>query len=168
MSASPRSEAAPADLILSVSPARRVVACLMLLLLGALLVWVVLRPEGIGPGYGAMLLVLAAGAVWLALALWLATARRLVLTGEALVEEGSGRLLCRLDDIARVERGTFAFKPSNGFLLRLKTPGPRVWAPGLWWRIGRRIGVGGVTPASQAKAMADVIAARVAGAGRLD
>ena len=33
--------------------------------------------------------------------------------------------------------------------------------PGLWWRIGRRIGVGGVTPASQSKVMADLITARL-------
>ena len=45
--------------------------------------------------------------------------------------------------------------------LKTKTPAARRWEPGLWWRIGRRIGVGGVTPASQSKVMADLISARL-------
>ena len=63
------------------------------------------------------------------------------------------------DDIARVERGAFALRPSNGFLLHLHAPGPRAWAPGLWWRLGRRLGVGGVTAAGQSKGMAEILTA---------
>ncbi len=36
------------------------------------------------------------------------------------------------------------------------------WRPGLWWRVGRRIGVGGMTPASQTKFMSEIIAAMIA------
>ena len=61
-----------------------------------------------------------------------------------------------------MDRGTFAFKPSNGFLLRTATKQPRLWKPGLYWRMGRRIGVGGITRAAEAKLMADVIAVRLA------
>jgi hypothetical protein len=53
-------------------------------------------------------------------------------------------------------------------MIRLKTPASRVWAPGLWWRFGKRVGVGGVTPAGQGKAMADVIAARIGTGARID
>jgi hypothetical protein len=61
-----------------------------------------------------------------------------------------------------VERGAFAFKPSNGFLVRLDKPLGRGWAPGLWWRLGRLLGVGGVTSASQSKAMAEILSLELA------
>lgn len=160
------------DLNVTPSMMRRVTAVGMLVVLGVLLLRVALGPEGLGGGWLAMLLVMAAGVLWVAFRLWQATALRLVLTEDALVEEAAdgsrGRVLCRLDEIARVERGTFAFKPSNGFVIRLNAPATRVWAPGLWWRFGKRLGVGGVTPAGQGKAMADVIAARIGGLGRID
>ncbi|MEG3661045.1 hypothetical protein [Celeribacter halophilus] len=160
------------DLNVTPSPMRRVSAVAMLGVLGILLLRVALGPEALGAGWVAMLLVFAAAVFWVSWRLWEATACRLVLTEEELVEEGldgaRGRVLCRLDDIAGVERGTFAFKPSNGFMIRLKTPASRVWAPGLWWRFGKRVGVGGVTPAGQGKAMADVIAARIGTGARID
>jgi hypothetical protein len=155
------------DLFLTPSPMRRGSAVALLGLLGALLLRVALGAEEMEGGWMVMLIAMAAAVLWVAWRLWQATGVRLVLTEEYLREEG-GRVLCRLDEIEKVERGTFAFKPSNGFLIRLKTPGARVWAPGLWWRFGRRLGVGGVTPAGQGKAMADVIAARIGGAGRID
>ncbi|WP_434288047.1 hypothetical protein [Celeribacter sp. SCSIO 80788] len=155
------------DLSLTPSPARRMSAVALLGVLGALLLRVAFGAEEMTAGWMALLVVMAAAVLWVAWRLWVATGVRLVLSEEDLREEG-GRVLCRLDEIEKVERGTFAFKPSNGFLIRLKTPGSRVWAPGLWWRFGRRLGVGGVTPTGQGKAMADVIAARIGGMGRLD
>jgi len=94
--------------------------------------------------------------------LWISTSRDLVMTAKDIREEG-GRVLCRIDDIHHVQRGAFAFKPSNGFVIVLNDdmPPARGWAPGLWWRLGRRIGVGGVTSPGAGKAMADVLAARV-------
>ena len=44
-------------------------------------------------------------------------------------------------------------------MLKTRTPGPRVWRPGIWWRIGRRVGIGGVMPGHQTKAMAEILAA---------
>ena len=67
-----------------------------------------------------------------------------------------------IDEIESIDRGFFAFKPSNGFLLTTKSPGSRTWQPGLWWRIGRRIGVGGMTPGAQSKSVSEIIAIRVA------
>lgn len=154
-------------LSLSPSPMRRGSAVAMLGILGALLIRIAFATGELATSWMVMLLVMAIAVLWVAWRLWQATGVRLVLSEEALMEEG-GRVLCRLDDIDKVERGTFAFKPSNGFLIRLKTSGGRVWAPGLWWRFGKRIGVGGVTAAGQGKAMADVIAARIGGQGRLD
>jgi hypothetical protein len=67
-----------------------------------------------------------------------------------------------------VDRGTFAFKPSNGFLLRTETRQPRLWQPGLYWRTGRRIGVGGITRAAESKALADLIAIKLAERAAVD
>ena len=100
---------------------------------------------------------MAAGAVWLLSALYHASAKGLFLTADRL-STTDGEVLVNVTDIVAVERGTFAFKPSNGFTLKTNGPAPRRWAPGMWWRMGRRIGVGGITGASQAKAMAEAIA----------
>ena len=73
------------------------------------------------------------------------------------LRDSAGTVLARIDEVQSVERGTFAFKPSNGFTLVLNSKKPRAWLPGLWWRFGRRVGVGGVTNAGQAKFMAERI-----------
>jgi len=86
------------------------------------------------------------------------TAVHLELTEDEL-RDSRGRLLARIADIKGIERGTFAFKPSSGFLLRLNAPADRAWAPGLWWRFGRSVGVGGVTGSREGKYMAETIAA---------
>ena len=91
-----------------------------------------------------------------------ATAIDLVLTDSGL-SDSQGRIIASMDQISRVERGAFAFKPSNGFTLTLKTSAPRGWEPGIWWRIGKRVGVGGVISGNQSKLMADIIAAKLAG-----
>lgn len=80
----------------------------------------------------------------------------LELTRDVLRERG-GTVLVRVDQIETVNRGIFAFKPSNGFVVVTRHAQPRHWSPGLWWRVGRRIGVGGVTPPAQTKFMAEMI-----------
>jgi hypothetical protein len=152
---------------LSATAARRVAAVLILAVLGGLLLWILISTPP--AAFLGKAFLLTAGGIALAAAygLWKATAPDLLLTPENLREE-NGRVLCTIDQIEKVERGTFAFKPSNGFVIVLKDKAPRAWAPGLWWRFGRRIGVGGVTGAAASKAMADVLAARVTYSGRLD
>jgi hypothetical protein len=56
----------------------------------------------------------------------------------------------------------FDMKPSNGFALKLKKARTRRWQPGLWWAIGRRVGIGGVTPGSHSKTMAQMLEALLA------
>lgn len=85
-----------------------------------------------------------------------------VLLTENGIEAGDGSLLVAWDNIKHVERGAFALKPSNGFTVHTKEKMPRAWAPGLWWRLGRRFGVGGVSSAGPAKFMAEQIAFRLA------
>ena len=141
---------------------RRYIAVAIVFVLGAIVLNLAFNRTPEAFGWQIFLIVLGAGSIWLGEAMRRATGLSLELTDEEL-RDSQGRVLCRLDDIASVERGAFAFKPSNGFLINLKTPGPRGWAPGLWWRIGRRIGVGGVTSASESKFMADVIAVKLNG-----
>ena len=76
--------------------------------------------------------------------------------GERLVDD-SGVELCALDEIETVERGFALFKPSGGFALLLNVEKPRGWSPGLWWRFGRRVGIGGATPGRSGRNMADAI-----------
>lgn len=132
---------------------RRLMAVAMIAALGVVLIWTGINAAGLG----AVMLVIGGGGV-LVLADWLrrSTQHSVQLTREVL-RESSGRVLCRVEDIAAVDRGMFAFKPSNGVLIRLKEKTTRVWAPGLWWRHGKVVGIGGVTPAPQAKAMADIL-----------
>lgn len=108
-------------------------------------------------------LILAAGGFMAfgALGLYRATQHHIELTRSEL-RDSAGHVLAEIDNIAGIDRGAFAFKPSQGFLVRLKTPRPRHWAPGLWWRVGRFVGVGGVTPAGEGKFMAEMISAMIA------
>lgn len=102
------------------------------------------------------LLALGGGSLWISELMRRATASALELTEHEL-RDTSGVVLARVDDIVSLDRGAFAFKPSNGFLLRLKTSAERSWRPGMWWRFGSRIGVGGMTPGPQTKFMAEII-----------
>lgn len=142
--------------ILAVSTARRVFGAAIQIGLGGLLI---VTAAGIpDPHPLALFLLIGVGllCLWGAWQMFRATDRDLVLTREGLFES-TGRPLALMSDIASVDRGVFAFKPSNGFLIRLKDPAPRAWVPGLWWRVGRRIGVGGATNGKAARHMADII-----------
>lgn len=143
------------------APARRAAAVGMSAVLGLLLLWVAAAAPPRDLGWLAFLLGAGAASLWLAWWQWRATAQGLVLSRAGLAETG-GRLLAALDEIEAVERGVLAFKPSGGFLVRLRRPAARHWAPGLWWRMGRRLGVGGVTGRAETRAMAELLAVMLA------
>lgn len=139
----------------SASAPRRLMGIVVLTVLGGLLIYAgLVQPQGLGLQ---LVLLLAGGIVlYLTERMRRASVATLELTREGL-RDSEGRVLARLDQIETVNRGVFAFKPSNGFVLTTRQPQERHWNPGLWWRVGRRIGVGGVTPAAQTKFMADMI-----------
>jgi hypothetical protein len=145
---------------LAAPPARRVVATGMIAALGALILWIAVAHPPASLGWRLFLAAGGGATLWLALRLWQATAVVLELTGTELREAG-GRRLARVDEIEAVNRGVFALKPSNGFTLRLRHARGAVWAPGLWWRLGRRVGVGGVTGRYDGKRMADAVTSAV-------
>ncbi|MEL6838729.1 MAG: hypothetical protein AAFP85_05520 [Pseudomonadota bacterium] len=145
--------------VVQASPLRRVFAYGVLLALGVLVLYTALtRPPALG--WLVFMLVFGIATLWLAERLRRATLLRIELTATD-IRDSSGMVLATMDDIIGVDRGIFAFKPSNGFTLVMKNKKPRSWAPGLWWRLGRRVGVGGVTSAGQAKFMAEQIAFRL-------
>jgi hypothetical protein len=145
---------------ITVSQPRRWVGVGMLIVMGALLIWVALAQP---PAFGWQLFLIGTGlgALWIGEKMRRATEGEIILAGDVLQDQ-NGDVIARLEEIEKVERGMFAFKPSNGFILKTKTRLPRRWEPGVWWRAGRRIGVGGVTAAAQGKIMADLISAKIA------
>ena len=142
------------------SAPRRVIGVSVLTLLGALVMYVGMAVPPQNLLWQIFLLVTGVGALLLAQLVWRATALDLILTEEALIDT-AGVELARMENIARVERSAFAMKPSNGFLIVLKSPGKTVWRPGLWWRMGRRVAIGGVTAGSATKPVADMILMRL-------
>ena len=142
------------------APARRLFSLASVGLLGAILIYIALAHPPASLAWQAFLLVLGALALVLANRMWWATASVIELREEGLFDS-DGTRICAMENIASVDRGMFAFKPSNGFLVRLKSPAPRAWAPGMWWRIGRRVGIGGATPRAEGKIMADLLTARL-------
>jgi hypothetical protein len=106
--------------------------------------------------YVVVIIALSGGFLWFAERLRRGTARHLVLTSEVL-RDSSGIILVSVANMEAIDRGMFAFKPSNGFLIRSKTKAPSMIYPGLWWRLGRQIGVGGMIAAHQTKPMAEII-----------
>ncbi len=146
--------------VVEASEPRRWTGVVMLVALGALVIYVALSTP---PAFGWQVFLLAAGAaaLWLARRLWVSTADRIELTRKEL-RTGAGDVIVRIDDVQTIDRGVFAFKPSNGFLIRAREASGNSWAPGLWWRLGHRIGIGGVTAAAQTKFMSEMIAALLA------
>lgn len=146
--------------ILSVLPpslGRRWMGIIVFFALGVVLLWLGIA-NAPSIGWRIAFIVFGAASLWGADGMRRATDDAIVLTREVL-RTRSGRILARVDNVAKVERGAFAFKPSQGFLVRLKTPGEPGWAPGLWWSRGTFVGIGGVVSGGQAKAMAEILTA---------
>lgn len=144
----------PGELLrLEPSPSRRLFALGVLYGLGGLVLLLAFGPD---PTLAARLSLTVLGAVilWQGERMRRSTLVAVVLT-DAGLWDSTGRVIARREEIATVDRGVFAFKPSNGFLVHLSAPATRAWAPGLWWRTRRRVGVGGVVPGAAARAMAD-------------
>ena len=147
--------------IIQASRPRRAFGVAVLAFLGAFMIYIAVAFPAEDMRWQAFLLVFGMGVLWLANKMWRDTGEAIELTATELRMSG-GAVLATISQIRSLDRGTFAFKPSNGFMLRLNEKAPSAWYPGLWWRLGRRVGVGGVTSAAQTKAMAEIIAAMIA------
>ena len=143
------------------SAPRRLFGVTLNIVLGLLLIYIALIKPPAHMGWQAFLVLLGVTVLWLGQKMWYATQRVIELT-ETELRDSSGEVIAYVDQIVSIDRGMLAFKPSNGFIFKVKTAQPRAWNPGLWWRFGLRVGVGGVTPSSSTKMMADIIAAKLA------
>ncbi len=143
---------------LTISPIRRIFALVVLFMLGLLLIWNGLMLPGAAIALKLLLMLMGAAVLWLGIKMYDRTRGGLILTKEALWDY-RGTCLIRMEDVVAMEKGVFALKPSNGFMLRgTQAPG-NLWAPGMYWRVGTRVGVGGITNAREAKSMIEVIVA---------
>ncbi len=151
------------EILATVTPApfRRFAGLGMLVLLGGMLVYVALLMPLQSLALQVMLLGMGGVILWLAVKMYKATQNSVILTKTEL-RTTDGLVLARLADVKRVERGSFTIKPSNGFSVLTNMSQTRGWAPGLWWRVGKRVGVGGVTGAGQTRFMAEILAAKLA------
>lgn len=149
------------DYYLMPSPIRRWLALMMLSLLSVIMLVVAMQAQTVTLSR-IVLFFCGIGGIGSVYLLYQATRDYIILTDQGL-ELSSGEMLAKWDDMEKADRGLFALKPAQGFSVLLKEPAPRQWRMGLYWRLGRRLGIGGVTDARQAKEMADVITARLAG-----
>lgn len=152
----------PSEVLATVqsSQGRRILGIGSLWILSLLVIYVgIAQPPALV--WQLFLLVLGGGSIWIAEMMRHATRLRLELTQTEL-RDSSGVVLARTEDIVAIDRGMFAFKPSNGFLLLMRNSGARGWRPGMWWRLGKRVGIGGMTPGHQTKFMAEMVSAMIA------
>lgn len=152
--------------VVSVSAGRRWMALGMLGVLGILLAYFAFATPPANVLLQVFVIVIAALSLALMVKMHAGTGSGIELTEEGLRDQ-DGTVIAPIKAIKSVDRGAFAFKPSNGFLLRLDldqmpADAGRVWRPGLWWRLGARVGVGGVTPGNQTKIMAELTQALMA------
>ena len=147
--------------ILRPSAPRRMMGLVIQLLLGGLLLWLAVVNPPSNPLWKIFLVLIGIGALVLAQKGWRGSAQGIVLREDGLWSE-DGTPIAPLDQIASVDRTLFSLKPSNGFLIRLKSPLGRAWVPGMWWRVGRRVGIGGVTGGANTKIVADALSFLVA------
>lgn len=145
------------EVLMTLAPTkgRRFLGVGSLAALGVLLMTLVFEAQGV---WSLFFLGMALLMLYAALSLWRATGDGLELTRTEL-RTVSGRVLTLIENVESVDRGVFAFKPSNGFLIKLVEPCGAGWSPGLWWQRGRWLGVGGVVRGGEARAMAEVMMA---------
>ena len=67
-------------------------------------------------------------------------------------------LICRISDIQRVDSSPYTFKSANGFIIILKEKTSFQLVPGLYWRLGRRISVGGLISKNESKLLSTAVA----------
>ena len=140
----------------SASAPRRMMGIIVLTVMGGMLIYAGLTQPPQGLGWQVVLLLAGGITLYLTDRMRRATVVTLELTREAL-RDSEGRILARLDQIETVNRGMFAFKPSNGFVLTTRQPQDRHSNPVLRSSLGSRLAELGLTHAVQTKLNTDNI-----------
>lgn len=128
-----------------------------LLLLALTLAFAAWQLHDAALAWRAFVLVLAGFAATQAVALWRSENSGIGLRADGIYCLSTRQRLVALSEIEKVEAGLSLLKPASGFVVRLRSPAPFARMPGLWWRIGRRLGIGGITPKARGKAMASAL-----------
>ena len=105
------------------SAPRRWIGMIMLAGLGGLVIFVALASPPMWQ-WQVFLIVTGLLALWMADRMRRATEHRIELT-ETELRSSEGVVIAMIDDIESIDRGFFAFKPSNGFLIKTRTPRTR-------------------------------------------
>ncbi len=66
-------------------------------------------------------------------------------------------IICKIDDIKRIDASPYTFKSANGFLILLDTKSSFKSIPGLYWRYGHRISIGGLVSKHESKYLAGIL-----------
>lgn len=140
------------------SPFRRYFALAVIWLLGFMLIFLGVNLNEGGVVWQALIALIGVIVLMFSERFRRSTLVSIILTKDGLFQT-DGRVVALVGDISSVERGAFAVKPSNGFTFRTREKLGSVWVPGIWWRAGKRVGVGGVISGAQTKFMADMLSA---------
>lgn len=133
------------------SGSRRLFAAFLLGAVGLGLAWSGLQLT-LASVSGALMMAAGVIFVWLALRLVLAADQAVVLTAAGLAD-ADGTVIVDLDAIEGVDSSLLSARPSNGFIIRTRTRQAPGWRPGLWWRLGHRVGIGGILPKARTRDM---------------
>lgn len=140
---------------------RRVFGSTVLVLAGILAIYIIGTQPPDGLQWSLVIALLAVFFFYGAHRMWEATGHRIELSDDGLYMS-NGVVIAAMVDIHKVDRSFYAFKPSNGFLVTLNKTHDTKWVPGLWWRFGKRLGIGGLTSGPEGKIMADTLSVMIA------
>lgn len=143
----------PTNLEIKPSLARVIIGAAAAGGLGCFVLWIAIQGNELS---GLQRVVVVILGLLLAAAGWLMARnmKQTLVMNEHGLSDGRGTVICSLDQIVTVERGLSVLKPSNGFVVTIKDPMSSAWVPGVWWRYGRRIALGGLLPGGAMKVMA--------------
>ena len=65
--------------------------------------------------------------------------------------------ICKMHEIDRVDASPYTFKSANGFIIILKTKNSFESVPGLYWKLGKRISIGGLVSKNESKFLAGLL-----------
>lgn len=136
-----------------IAPARRFVAMALSALIGLWMIYVGLWLDVPSTLWRAGLVAVGGLALVQAVRIRAIAVPGIELTATELREIG-GRRIAALDGVVEVQRSFGLFKPMNGFVLHLAAPARAAMVPGVWWRFGRRVAVGGMLPRGGARQIA--------------
>ncbi len=66
-------------------------------------------------------------------------------------------IICKIENIKKIDVSPYTFKSANGFIIFQKTKGSFKIVPGLYWRAGKRISIGGLISKNESKFLSSTL-----------